>query len=88
MFSAIVSHVLGMLVAPFLLAVGALLLIRRIIVDLLPVILSLPSSLALAPAAYHLIGMIMGRREEFSTVWATGKRHVHESHGLLRRPVQ
>jgi hypothetical protein len=75
MFSAMVTHVLRMLIAPLLLAVAALLPVRRIILAFVAVIVSLPSSLALAPAADDLVRMIPRGLEQFSAVRATGTRH-------------
>src|ERR1039458_10384131 len=42
-------------------AVAALLPIRRIKLELLPVILTTPSTLAIVPAADHLVRMVPGR---------------------------
>jgi hypothetical protein len=75
----------GLSIAPLPLAVAALLPIRRIMLELVPVILATPSTLAVAPAADHLVRMIPGALKQLSTVWAARKRHVYQSHGLLWR---
>jgi hypothetical protein len=76
-FLAIVSHVVGILVAPLLLAVKALLPIRRVSLELLPVILSPPSTLTFTPTENNLVRMIVRGLEQLSTIRAAGKRHVH-----------
>ena len=81
-FSAIVPHVFGMASTPLLLAVATLLPVRRIVLELLPVILSLPSTLAIAPATDHLVRMKPRGLEQLSTVRAARKRHAYQSHGL------
>jgi hypothetical protein len=81
-FSAIVPHVFGMAFAPYFLAVAALLPVRRIVLELLLVILSPPSTLAIAPATDDLVRMIPRGLEQLSTVRAARKRHVYQSHGL------
>jgi hypothetical protein len=70
-----------MLLAPLHLAVAALLPVRRIILELSPVIVSPPSTLALTPATNNLVRMIPGGIEQLSTVRATGTPHTHSSHG-------
>jgi hypothetical protein len=65
-----------MLFAPLLLAIATLVTIRRIILELLPMIRCPSLALAARPAANNLIRAITGTRERFLTVQATGEEHT------------
>ena len=73
-----------MLFAPLLLAIATLLTIRRIILELLPMIRCPSLALAVRSAANNLIRVITGARERFFAVRATGEEHSHPLHDPTR----
>jgi len=64
-----------MLLTPVLLTLATLHAIRRIILDLLPMICSASLALAAGSTANKLMRVIAGRREGVVTVGAPGSRH-------------
>lgn len=85
MSCSILLHVIGVTLTPLFLTIVTLRPIRRVLGELLTVILRTALALASAATANDLVWVIAGRREEVSTIRAAGMRHVHQSHSLLRR---
>ena len=79
------THVVRMLFAPVLLTVPTLVTIRRVILELLPMIRYPSLALAVGFAADNLFRVIAGGGERFVTVRARGEAHSHTLHHSVTR---
>ena len=81
---SILTHVAGILLSPFSLAVTALITVGRICRKLLSMVIGASLALALHRAADFLVRMIEGRAKFLSTIW-TGLVHPIN---LQKRPLR
>jgi hypothetical protein len=80
-FLSVAALVVGVSLPPFLLAIANALRILRIVLDLLPVIISAPMALAIWLAADYLLRSVRRWRKELLAVTAAAGRQAR----LLRR---